>query len=174
MQRYRGGVLLTAGLLVAGLAAWWMLGGGDAPAVRQPDATTEGVATPQDAAQPPALATEPGLPPIEDRTAAVVMRDDAATVPLATVSRRCFGTLRDPDGKPVAAANVLVFRPIPFARGGRIVAEASSDAEGHFSVDIPHGEGFKITVSTDGFEEAREDLSQRGLSERDFVLQPVK
>lgn len=71
------------------------------------------------------------------------------------------GTVRDLDGRPLAAAQVVV------ARSGRSVA---TDAEGRFAIrGLPAGT-YRLEASLQGYAPARRDVSVPGASTVDLVL----
>lgn len=105
----------------------------------------------------------------------------AALVALAAVGcdghTAVKGRVVDPDGKPIAGADVkLTAKPNDPARSR--TDSSKTDASGSFSVGVTHEPTskmpFAFEVTKDGFAPHAERLTGSAGYEREIVLQPVK
>jgi len=91
-----------------------------------------------------------------------------------TRKARCDGTIRDQNGAPIAGVMVIVFEPALYGPGGKIIAEAVTDADGNYAMDVALGDELRIAASEDGYLGTRERLARGPMKGRDFVLRSTE
>lgn len=147
-------------VLVLAALSWWWLGGSRAGAPQAPDSTAS--------ATPAALERPEAAPSAEHVAHASSERVELAANALATATepraidreRDLHGVVVDPEGRPVAGAQLRVVRDefsevsvldLHDAQRRRSVAEARTDERGEFVIPLAPGVAFGLEATASGF-----------------------